>query len=73
MEVGKKYLLVVDVTGIPLDQLDKFTQAAPLYEAAFKGRGIDVTFLATPWPTKIYELLPAEEKCLTPLSSNVSQ
>jgi hypothetical protein len=64
MVEGKKYLLVVDVSHVSPEDLDKFSHAAPLYEAAFKARGIDVTFLATPWVTKIYELLPAaEESC----------
>jgi len=62
MTPGKKYLLLVDVRNQPLEYITKLAEAAPQYEAEFRARGLDVTFLATQWPVQVYELEAADGK-----------
>jgi hypothetical protein len=56
MTPGRKYLLIVDVRQVETAIIEKLSAAAPMYEAEFKARGLDVTFLATQWPIAVYEL-----------------
>lgn len=60
MQTGKKYMAVIKLdNGMSHDTIDHLSRALVLHEKRLRERGIEVTFLLTPFETSLYELEPA--------------